>query len=204
MPQYIIRSKQYAEMSAGFYSEYLSEKRMYDAYNEVFSSASTDHKLEHFVELMLRTDRMSKHAIAAIVFQAMAVEAYANLLGMRLLGEKLFYRKYVGLSTSKKLAAVLQTAGKTLPTDLMDRIERLVKKRNSFVHQRPEAFHFGIEDYDPQNPTAIDDAVNAYLKEIDLAEENLADEVKIYSDLQAAVRSLRGMSIELIDEVRQM
>lgn len=204
MPQYIIRSKQYAEMSAGFYSEYLSEKRMYDAYNEVFSSAATDHKLEHFVELMLRTDRMSKHAIAAIVFQAMAVEAYANLLGMHLLGEDCFYSQHERKPLTKKLSAALQTVGGNLPTDLMDRIAHLIEKRNALVHQKPKAFHFGIEDYDPQNPTAIGDAVNAYLKEIDLAEENLADEVKIYSDLQAAVCSLRGMSIELIDEVRQM
>lgn len=204
MPQYIIRSKQYAEMSAGFYSEYLSDKRLCDAYSEAFTSAAKGQGLECCVKMMFYAERMSEHAIAAIVFQAMAVEAYANLLGMRLLGEKHFCRKYEGLSTSKKLAAVLQTAGKTLPTDLMDRIEHLVKKRNSFVHQKPKAFHFGIEDYDSQNPTAIDDAVNAYLKEIDLAEENLADEVKIYSDLQAAVRSLRGVSIELIDEVRQM
>ena len=204
MPQYIIRSKQYAEMSADFYSEYLSEKRLYDTYNEALSSVSRDHKLEYCVRLMLRADRISKHAIAAIVFQAMAVEAYTNLLGMHLLGEDCFYSQHERKPLTKKLSAALQTIGGNLPTDLMDRIAHLIEKRNALVHQKPKAFHFSIEDYDPQNPTAIDDAVNAYLKEIDLAEESLADEVKIYSDLQAAVRSLRGVSIELIDEVRQM
>lgn len=198
---YIIRSSQYAQMSTRFYEEYLAAKKMYDRVDEIF--VPSENPVLNYSYKTRYLQQADDNAIASVVFQALAVEAYTNLWGMWLLGEEEFYANYDSkkrLSTPNKLVTLAEKMGKEFPTELKDRIERLFQKRNSFVHQKPKAYHFEVKPYDYKNPAASFDDIDAFIHDLSYAEEDLAAEMQIFADLQKCVQTLRGAECELIEE----
>lgn len=197
---YIIRSNQYARMSEAFYSDYLAARNTHDKIDGVFSP--TEAPVENAAYKLAYTEQMDDAAIAAIVFQALAIEAYVNLMGAYLIGEEVFYKRHERKSTFEKLDIVLQEIGGSLSADLKERIALLFKKRNRFVHQKPKAYHLEPKPYDYKNPEANFNEINEFFREITFSYENIDMEIHIYAELQESIRILRRAEYELIEEIQ--
>lgn len=198
---YIIRSNQYARMAKEFYDESLKERRFFEEGLNI--PVSDEEKLGLYALLLEKTLKMDEKAIAAVLFQALAVEAYTNLFGITVFGEEDFYANYERAPTRKKLKEIAGKLNKTLPKEMDDRIKALFKKRDSFVHQKPKAYQIEVADFDYKNLEKNFEDINAYVEELMGAEEGLDDNMKIYEDLQECVRVLRGAELELTEEYKQ-
>lgn len=203
-PRYIIRSNQYARISRIFYEQYLEVKKLYDSISK--SETEFEKQIENLAFQYVYLEQMDDAAIAAVVFQALAVESYVNLWGIDVFGEKEYYDKTHKLeraSTMRKLERIANELGKSIPEDLLCDIKALMEKRNHFVHQKPKAFEIGIEPYNYKNPEENFRDINAFIAEKMRAQENIEVDVVVYEKLQEAVRIIRGKGKELIDEFQE-
>lgn len=195
---YISRSNQYAVMAKAFYDEYLEAKRLFEEVSNI--PISDEERGGIYAFLLEKRLKMDEKAIAAVLFQALAVEAYTNLFGITIFGEVEYYDNYERIPTRKKLETIAKKLDKTLPKAMGDRVQKLFKKRDSFVHQKPKAYQIGVVDFDHKNPEKSYEDINAYMKELMCAEEGLEDIMEIYEDIQECVRVLRGAELELTEE----
>lgn len=198
---YIIRSNQYARMAEESYAEYLEAKSLSEEVSDI--PVSDEEQLGIYAYLLEKCLKMDEKAIVAVLFQALAVEAYTNLFGLTVFGEAEYYCSYERLPTRKKLETIAGKLDKTLPEAIGDRVQKLFKKRDSFVHQKPKAYQIGLVDFDYKNPEKSFEDINAYMEELMSAEEGLEDNMMIYKDLQECVRNLRGAELELAEEYTQ-
>lgn len=89
--------------------------------------------------------------ITAIVFEAMAVEAYINFIGEMKLGKSYFKEHIDELSTLNKIVVIPHlVAGKKFPKDinLYGKLQELFSMRNKLVHTK--VLH--IDLYEHENP----------------------------------------------------
>ena len=197
---YIIRSNQYAKMAEGFYTEYLEAKRFCEKISKL--EVKKENANDYYANLMINVWKRDESAIAAVLFQALAVEAYLNLLGITLFGEKKYYKRIEQTGIETKYKKIEEKLGQPLPKELTVRIDRLFEKRKNFVHQKPKAYRIGLVEYDYSNPEESFEDIDAYMKELAYAEENIEDDMGIYRDLQESVRVLRGAELELTAEYK--
>ena len=107
MDVYPMLCENYNGMSQSFYAQYKDAERYLKSMKcddwDILSPATDE------TEKYVTAQSMRLHsAIAAIVFQALAVEAFVNLYGAQKVGDEAFYSKYdfKGATTLSKLKAI--------------------------------------------------------------------------------------------------
>ena len=143
-------------------------------------------------------DDMDDAGITALVFQAMAIESYANLMGAYLTNESEFYKKYERAPIDKKLSGIIERLGYSISEDLISRIKKLFNRRNDLVHQKPKSFFLNI---DPNKSDAFFEQKEALLSECSVSFSHVEESMCLYSELKEALKIARGSNLELYDEI---
>lgn len=193
---FFVRSEQYAQISEKAYADYLSAKNVYLNIEKIVSYE--DDPIEYLRVLSIWHGKMDDAGVVAIVFQAMAIESYANLMGAFLTDEEEFYGKHERAAIDKKLSGIIESLGKTPPTDLLARIKRLFDKRNDLVHQKPRAYCLRFES---DNVEVLTQNRDSLLKEVSVSFSGIEEDVNLYSELKEALKAIRGTQVELLDEI---
>ena len=199
----ITNANTYAEMSRSFYEQYLK------AQNRIkrLSVDKTRHvDINWYAEYLHWLDESEKNAIAAVVFQAMAIEAYTNLFGLYTLGEEVFYDQGIERKKLKeKLSKICESLSQKYPTEHFEKIDALFKKRDNLVHQKPHLYEI------PDNLAVLNDnEVNRFIKttnelkkDMERVYRNLEKQMELYSQFQENIRLIRDADKELIEEITE-
>lgn len=94
---------------------------------------------QYLAEKRILVERAELHAHAAVLFAAMAVEAFLNFYGVVRLSERFFTDNIERLNPNKKLAVLLATTCKTLldpNSEIVAVTGRLFDGRNHLVHPK--------------------------------------------------------------------
>ena len=154
-----------------------------------------DHTKEQNEKYTSAMQKREKSAITAIVFQALAVEAFINLFGAQRIGETTFYTQYEcrGSTTLGKLKKISKEfLHKPYPTEgkAYSMLTSLLNKRDSIVHTKPKAVTINGE------PTAYDD----FMSQTEYIYKNIDGELECYEKLKRSMASLEGKERDLIQE----
>ncbi len=196
MDVYPMLCENYNGMSQSFYAQYKDAV----GYLKSLKCRSWD-ILSHTAdenEMYGTAQSMRLHsAIAAIVFQALAVEAFVNLYGAQKVGDEAFYSKYdfKGATTLGKLKAICKDVlHKDYPTcdKAYSRLDSLMKKRNDIVHTKPHPVSVVST---PEVPDYTE-----FMSQTEFVFKNIDDEMKSYNTLRENLRVLDGNEKDLIQE----
>ena len=193
-PFYYCRSEQYSKMANMCYVEFWSTKAFYDSGKFIIDDTDRN----NLTTAITLSQKIDENYIGAIVFEAMAIEAYVNLLGAYLTDEKTYYKETNKKSTKEKLNYIFEKIGKHFPDELQERIGGLFLKRNRLVHQKPEAIVIDIHNSDRETVLREKDRLD---KALFLDLENIDEDMKLYNELKEAVKTAREAEHELIDEI---
>lgn len=124
-------------------------------------------------------------AIIAVIFEALAMEAYVNFFGAYILGDDIYYSEYESktkrLSTIDKIKAMCKERFlKPYPTDGQHfrNLLAIFQKRDQLVHNKPQGHNLSN-----QSATLKDDSA-ALLDEYSFVYENLDSEMCLYNELK--------------------
>lgn len=209
-PIYIMNCEKYAEMASGFYSQYLDVKSIYatiphnniDIIEEPFT----------YVKALEGFNLMETYAIASIVFQALAIEAYINLLGVYILGEEVFYKEYEPpkkpkgfryLPSIEKLKKICSdNFSQSFPEDTSTHIEELFEKRNRLVHSKPRPYYVKMSNSYNDNPQANHTDIDAFFKEKSFVFDDIDFQMNLYKELKGKICVLRNTETDIVEEIR--
>lgn len=194
-PFYYCRSEQYSKMARMCYVEFLSSKAFYDSGKFIVKEDAGKENLLAAINLCQKID---ENYIGAIVFEAMAIESYVNLMGAYLTNEEAYYKEVGDKSITQKLKYIFKKIEKDFPKDLRIRIKRLFSKRNKLVHQRPQSIVIDIQNGDRNTIMREKGKLD---KALFLDLENIDADMKLYDELKNTVKVIRGAEHELIDEI---
>ena len=194
-PFYYCRSEQYSKMARQFYVEYLRAKAFYQSGKYVVNEDAFEENLLASINLSQKID---DSYIGAIVFEAMAIESYVNLMGAYLTDEKAYYKDTRKQSTKEKLSYIFTKNEKEFPVALQERIGGLFTKRNNLVHQKPQSIVMDVRNDNRETVMRGKDKLD---KSLFLDLENIETDMNLYDELKEAVKNVRGAEHELIDEI---
>ena len=176
----------------------------YNKYNTDLQKSDTYLQgLFSYEDLILVLQR-EKAAFKAIVFQALAIEAYVNLFGYYQTGKREIKGsngKY--LSTAEKLERLCQGLQKQYPNDDLKEIKALFYKRDSLVHQKPQAIEIEKQPFDLGHLKNNYDDIAQFYNSWSSLFENIEFEMTLYKRLKANIKSIRGSKLELLEEIQQ-
>ncbi len=194
----------YAGTAKTYYKEYLQITDEYDSANEYMKKHPEDTEAVSRVYALAGAREVK--AIAAVVFQAFAIEAYVNLFGYIVFGEE-YYTKRIdrGLLERKpveiKLDLICTELNSTYPVGHKGEIEVLFTKRDGIVHQKPKKYEIAVQPFDYAHPE------NNFLEMAKIEQENyfffenLDRNMQLYEELQENIKTIRGTGCELIKEI---
>ncbi len=188
----------FSVMSKGFYQQY-KEATVYlrglkcKTWDFLIHSEEENRKYIEAFSLRLNA------AFAAIVFQALAVEAFVNLYGAQKIGEEKFYTEYEikGATTESKLKEICKNyLRKKYPTSTKqyNRLNSLLKKRDRIVHSKPKEIDMHSES---NNYYEMFDQYEFVYKDID-------DEMNSYETVKKVLQELEGSQYDLIEEIQRL
>lgn len=154
----------YADIAVENY--YLSKRQ----YGEMISS-----HFEYYDDIQDGYETAIKHAVTAVVFSAMAIEALLNDFGVECMRSKAFFQSFDKLSVIDKMCFIVEFIFHK-PFDksqaYYSSLKALINHRNAFVHSKSdyptdEQFEefMSYYEYDPQNPDTGKEAFEADYKE---------------------------------------
>lgn len=173
----------------------------YRVYCEAKQEYDQSTHLNVFSSNILPAKKMLWAACSAVVFEAFAIEAYVNLLGVYLIQERYYIdyenkkAKIKERSTLGKLTELCkEEIKKPYPADhSLEIMHDLFSKRNDIVHTKPSAYSFGIKPFDYRNiESNYSDYTSAFSKEIGFLYEGLEEQMKSYSTLVQNINTLLG------------
>ena len=190
-------SNLYADIANESYLEYLK----LDEKLRSFELSSKD--AISFSEWPLLYQR-EQAAIKAVVFQALAIEAYVNLFGYCVTG-KMEIKNNNGhyMPTVSKLEEVCRHLSKQYPSDSAERIKRLFHKRDSLVHQKPQTMTITKQPFDYNHPEKNYEDISSFYSTLNKLYTNLDVEMQLYFELQENIKVIRNSDKELLDELCQ-
>ena len=197
-------ANQYAKMSLSFFQEY----HLIDEEYQKALSSYEEGQVDDYKVFALLIEKEEK-AIAAVVFQAFAIEAYINLLGITIFGEDDFYHKKIGntkierMPTLQKLDIICSELSVNYPEPHRQKIDALFKKRDSLVHQKPHLYTATVQPFEYDHPEESYKEYYELMKPLKYLFSNLEEEMILYSELQENIRVLRGVEKELIEEIME-
>ena len=188
----------YNEMSKNFYSQYKEAVN----YLQSLNGTSWDyfaHTNEENEKYNSARSLRYHSAIAAIVFQALAVEAFINLYGAQRIGEEKYYTEYEkrGSTTEDKIKKICRDYLKSdYPTNdkAYSRLISLMQKRDAIVHTKP---HPVIIDGTPVS-------YDAFMSQTEFVFKNLDDEILSYDDLKSNLMKTEKKETDIIQELTGM
>lgn len=197
---YFTLCEDFENMAQEHYRVYCEAKQEYD--QSIHSNVSSSN--------ILPAKKMLWAACSAVVFEAIAIEAYVNLLGAYLIPNR-YYIDYEGnepiikdRSTLGKLKELCKREiGKCYPTSdhTYEVMNNLILKRDRIVHTKPFPHTFEMK---PFNYTDIEsnysDYTSAFSKEIGFLYEGLEEQMKSYSILVQNINTLLGK--DMLQDIR--
>ncbi len=199
-PVYNIRCNQYASISLTAYEGYLKQRSFFDSYKS--NNVDVLRSPQEYLHLCKSISTMDDFAVSAIVFQALAIEAYVNLAGAYVLGESEFYSTHERKSTVDKLKILANKLNGKFSDALLNKVKTLFYKRNCLVHQKPKKFIINVQTYNYLNPAKNFEDIEAFFQEQTIAYENIDEEINTYFELQEELRSMRACKLELVEEIK--
>ena len=154
-----------------------------------------EHTEEENAKYMSAMQDRERSALTAIVFQALAIESFVNLLGVQGIGEEVYYSEYEtkGSTTLEKLKKICKEfLKKPYPTNDKDysMLTSLLKKRDLIVHTKPRTVSIDGE--------AI--SYEEFMSQTEYIHKNICEEIKSYENLKRKLAMLEGKEIDLIQE----
>lgn len=187
----------YADIAHDSYSEYLNLDKTICSFD---SSPEADCSFDKMY--LLR--RREQAAIKAVVFQALAIEAYVNLFGYCVTGEIEIKRADGNyMSTVSKLEEICRRLSKQYPTDSSRRIRKLFSKRDSLVHQKPQEIIITKQPFDYNHPEKNYEDISSFYDTLNELYNNLDNDMQLYNELQENIKVIRNSDTELLDELCQ-
>lgn len=154
-----------------------------------------EHTIEQNVNFTLAMQKRQISAITAIVFQALAVEAFINLFGAQRIGEATFYTQYEcrGTTTLEKLKKICKNfLHQPYPTQdkAYSMLTSLLHKRDAIVHTKPRSIAIN------GTPISYDD----FMSQSEYVYKNIDEEIESYEKLKRIMAALEGKKKDLIEE----
>lgn len=201
----------YAALAQKSYEDYLEAKRNYTAFEWPKDSLSAP--ISDTLILFQYRGQMLSHALSAVVFQALAIEAYVNLFGVSELGNERFFTElepsrdqkpkgFNWFSTENKLREICRWSDNCTeyPEHHIQAIKAFFDKRNKLVHVKPRAHNLVVKEYNYEKPEEnYREYIDMY-EELSFVDENLDQEMQLYAQLQENIRVARGATHELTTE----
>lgn len=196
MNLYPILCENYNEISRTFYDKYKAGIEKYRDSGCIWDF--NEHTPEENYDYRKTRRDTYNSALGAIVFQAIAVEAFVNLFGAYRLGDEVFYSdiEKTGATTSDKLKNIYRRLyGGNYPTNTVEynRLMSLLNKRNRIVHTKPKALSMQDEEITPN--------YGVFMEQVDFIFSNIDDEMKSYETLKRTIRELENKECDLIHEI---
>jgi len=187
------------QMSLEFYKQFQESRLMYKELTKGGGWNFAGHSEGENNFYLNCSQTKHRTAISAIVFQALAVEAYVNLYGAIKMGEKKYYSEIEtgkkGISTAVKITMIYkQSLHKSFPVnekvylDLKD----LFEKRNKLVHYKP----IGLDD---SNSTIEEFGVNLF-NQVLFIYKNIDSQMTVYYRLKKLLAELDGTQKDVVAE----
>lgn len=193
----------YASIASNFYQDFLQIEEAYQLADAKLKSDPENTGIYHGVLGIFRVKE--ERAIEAVIFQALAIEAYINLFGVTEIGEERFYGDKIERihPSSKKLRRICSEISKTYPEEHLLELDKLFKKRDDLVHQKPRNYIIEETPYDYDHPGENYRDLLMIENEQFFVFDNLDREMKLYEELQNNIKTLRGSEEELIEETQR-
>ena len=206
----------YAGMADSFYRQYLAAKEVYDdTHHDSIPIIDEAQNYDRVLKIYNLNNLMEVNAIAATVFQALAIEAYINLFGVYQLGEEKFYSEYEPPKATKpknfrymnslnKLKRICKDGlGKDYPEDSAVYIEELFEKRDRLVHSKPKPCYLDKDKlYNYDDPSDNYKDIEAFFDEINFVYKDIDEQMMLYKQLKENIRDLRKAEKELTEEIQ--
>jgi hypothetical protein len=184
--RYVALCKVYDGMSKSFYQQYQDACSKFEEIDRL----NPDLKEENMMVYCDSYGLKQSSAIAAVVFQALAIEALINLFGVFLLGDEKYYNEYENkrnrFSTPEKLKKLFKNElNKPYPTQTGHYLamKTLLDKRDKLVHVKPRAVEI----------TSRQDDLQQFM-------DRLKDEIGfVYKGLDAEMQSYETVKLELLE-----
>jgi len=187
----------YNYLSQNFYRQYKDAKEYLLSLNtETWDYLShTPEENQHYNDA---NSMLLNSAIAAVVFQALSIEAFINLYGAQKIGEEKYYGNFEkkGATTIDKIKQVcLEVSKQNYPTATRayEHLRSLLKKRDRIVHTKPRSLNF----------SCIDDSANNimdFFEQTDFVYADIDEEMQSYENLKKTLCLLDGSAKDLISE----
>ena len=201
----------YAALAQKSYEDYLEAKTNYAAFEWPKDSLSAP--LSDTFVLFQYRDQMLSFALSAIVFQALAIEAYVNLFGVSELGNERFFTElepprdqrpkgFRYFSTESKLREICRRSDNCTeyPENHIQAIKAFFDKRDKLVHVKTRAHTLVVKPYNYEQPEEnYREYIDMY-EEMSFVDEGLDQEMQLYAHLQENIRVVRGATHELTTE----
>ena len=197
MKYYILMCEIFNNISIENYNRYkISNTKINNMSDEFNSYDFLDHSEKENAEFLVQMQTNNDAAISAIVFQALAVEAYINYFCIAKIGEVRFENEYdkKHISTKEKLKKICkEVLNKNFPTDSKEYIEfiDLFNKRNKLVHYKIKGIDIKNSS-DKEYYQNLNDQFLFIFEEID----NL---MNVYKNLKKTLSQLDGTDIDLVE-----
>lgn len=180
----------YDQMSQNFYEQY-SEATDYLSSLGCKNWDLLSHTAEENEYYLTAMSQRFHSALAAVVFQALAVEAYVNLYGAMKIGEAKYYKDYESStnkkSTRDKIKKICKDVlGRDYPTDTKaySHLCELLRDRDRIVHTKPHSVK--IEE------TTVVPRYSELMEQYDFIFQNLSEKMQSYRELKRTLSEMGG------------
>lgn len=168
---------------------------------------------ELYVKHLAVVEQRTRLVIAAIVFQALAIEAYVNLFGVYELGEDRFFKEFEPprnnrpqgfrpLNTIDKLKMICkEELGQPFPAEHIEKIRQLFTTRDRLVHSKSKPRSIRKQKFDYLKPEKNYEDLFALAEELSFFYDGIEEHMELYRILQDDIMVIRGAEKELTVEI---
>lgn len=198
----------YASMAEDFYRQSKEFENI-----PVLKEYSLPEAAELYAQHLANLEAKTRLTISAIIFQALAIEAYVNLFGVYVLGEEKFFSEYEPprgkwpkgfrpLNTIDKLKKICKEEyHQSFPEQHADRIRRLFATRDKLVHSKAKPHVIIKNTFDYEQLEKNYEEIAGIADEIMFFFDGVDDHMELYRMLQKDIQQIRGAEKELTTEI---
>lgn len=187
----------YNYLSQNFYGQYKDAKEyLLSLDTETWDYLShTPEENQHYNDA---NSMLLNSALAAVVFQALSIEAFINLYGAQKIGEEKYYGNFEkkGATTIDKIKQVcLEVTKQKYPTNTRayEYLRSLLKKRDQIVHTKPRSLNFSCIGDSTNN-------ITDFFEQTDFVYADIDKEMQSYENLKKTFCLLDGSAKDLVSE----
>lgn len=197
----------YYYISCKYFEQYKFAENWLRKNNPSFSWDILSHKYEENQEFKNICDLKRNSAYIAVVFQAMAIEGFVNLIGSAYMGDG--YRKYEKKSALVKIKIIRENVfavDEPLENGLKEKLKKLFKKRNNLVHAKPREI--------PLKRLTTEEVLNEEIRKNDEREffqslhdecyfvfDRIDEDMTVYMDLKKSITELEKETEDIVSRI---